>query len=285
MEQCEGSGPTAPTTCPATTWSPSATSGRTGSYVKRSGGSPLPATPTDTTPRPATGPAKATLPGAAASTGVPGGAARSTPRWPGPYGPAGGSQPRTTRGLPRPPIGQARSATGVTCSDARADADAAVGTADTADDIAAPAGAGTRPGFGACAGSDTRPGSSAPAETGSGRAVSSPASSAAARGSKRGAGRPPDAGGVAGRAPTGRPEVFPGERHMRETVSRERVPRGITARICGRPGGCGHRRHPAPGGSRTLLLAIRVTGSTSHAPPPPSQRTVAALLGPLWHGA
>lgn len=60
---------------------------------------------------------------------------------------------------------------------------------------------------------------------------------------------------------------------------------GITDRICGLPAGCGHRRHPAPDGSRTLLVAIRVTGSTSHAPPPPSLRTVAALLGPLWHGA
>ncbi len=36
--------------------------------------------------------------------------------------------------------------------------------------------------------------------------------------------------------------------------------------------GHGHRRHPALSRSRTLLTAIRVTGSTSHAPPPPSSR-------------
>lgn len=42
----------------------------------------------------------------------------------------------------------------------------------------------------------------------------------------------------------------------------------IMVRNCGQPAGCGQRRHPAPPGSRTLLLAIRVTGSTSHAPPP-----------------
>lgn len=56
------------------------------------------------------------------------------------------------------------------------------------------------------------------------------------------------------------------------TISRQPVPRGTMVRICGRRSGCGHRRHPAPDGSRTLLLAIRVTGSTSHAPPPPSLR-------------
>ena len=38
------------------------------------------------------------------------------------------------------------------------------------------------------------------------------------------------------------------------------------AGICGVPVGCGYRRHPGPRGSRTLLVAIRVTGSTSHAP-------------------
>ncbi|OKJ02699.1 hypothetical protein AMK18_15080 [Streptomyces sp. CB01249] len=72
------------TTWPAATSSPSATSGRTGSYVVRSGGSPVPASSTETTPRPATAPANDTRPAAAASTSVPGAAARSTPRWPGP---------------------------------------------------------------------------------------------------------------------------------------------------------------------------------------------------------
>src|SRR4051794_36929658 len=38
------------------------------------------------------------------------------------------------------------------------------------------------------------------------------------------------------------------------------------AGTCGLLTGCGQRRHPVPRGSRTLLLAIRVTGSTSHAP-------------------
>ncbi|MFE3250801.1 hypothetical protein [Streptomyces sp. NPDC059209] len=61
----------------------------------------------DSTPRPATMPVKDTRPGAAARIGVPAVAARSTPRWPGPYGEAGGSHPRTTVG--RGPTGQARS--------------------------------------------------------------------------------------------------------------------------------------------------------------------------------
>lgn len=105
--QWNGPGPTTATCCPATTSSPSATSGRTGSYVVRSGGSPLPATSTASTPRPATGPANDTRPGAAASTRAPGPAARSTPRCPGPYGPLGGSHPRTTAG--RPASGHERS--------------------------------------------------------------------------------------------------------------------------------------------------------------------------------
>lgn len=72
------------TTCPAVTSSPFATSGRTGSYVVRSGGSPVPASSIASTPRPATPPANETRPEAAASTSVPGPAARSTPRCPGP---------------------------------------------------------------------------------------------------------------------------------------------------------------------------------------------------------
>ncbi|OKK09130.1 hypothetical protein AMK09_35410 [Streptomyces sp. CB02488] len=72
------------TTCPAVTSSPFATSGRTGSYVVRSGGSPVPASSIASTPRPATAPANETRPEAAASTSVPGPAARSTPRCPGP---------------------------------------------------------------------------------------------------------------------------------------------------------------------------------------------------------
>ncbi|KQX32195.1 hypothetical protein ASD29_15465 [Streptomyces sp. Root1295] len=78
---------------------PSSTSARTGSYVVRSGGEPLPATSMATTPRPATRPANDTRPSVAASTRSPGPAARSTPRWPGPYGPVGGSHPRNTEGL------------------------------------------------------------------------------------------------------------------------------------------------------------------------------------------
>ncbi|MGS2590705.1 hypothetical protein [Streptomyces hebeiensis] len=60
----------------------------------------------DSTPRPATRPAWNTRPGAAARTGSPGAAARSTPRWPAPYADSGGSQPRSTVG--REPTGHAR---------------------------------------------------------------------------------------------------------------------------------------------------------------------------------
>ncbi|KIX76955.1 hypothetical protein SF12_16240, partial [Streptomyces sp. MBRL 601] len=53
---------------PATTSSPTATKGRTGSYVMRSGVAPLPDSSMARTPRPATGPAKETRPVAAART-------------------------------------------------------------------------------------------------------------------------------------------------------------------------------------------------------------------------
>lgn len=106
-EQWNGPCSTTATGWPAATCSPFATSGRTGSYVVRSGGSPLPATSMASTPRPATGPANDTRPEAAASTLLPRSAARSTPRCPGPYGPAGGSHPRTTAG--RPASGHERS--------------------------------------------------------------------------------------------------------------------------------------------------------------------------------
>lgn len=82
--QWEGPGAITATTCPAVTSSPFATIGRTGSYVVRSGGSPVPASSMASTPRPATPPANETRPEAAASTSVPGAAARSTPRCPGP---------------------------------------------------------------------------------------------------------------------------------------------------------------------------------------------------------
>ncbi|GHA93655.1 hypothetical protein GCM10010346_15440 [Streptomyces chryseus] len=88
-----------------------ATSARTGSYVVRSGGSPVPAKVTDRTPRPATGPAKETRPGATARTGAPGPAARSTPRCPAAYREGGGSQDRRTGG--RSPTGHTPSDGGV----------------------------------------------------------------------------------------------------------------------------------------------------------------------------
>src|SRR4051812_13491544 len=53
-----------------------------------------------TTGRPATIPANATTPSPAARTAAPGAAARSTPRCPAPYGPAGGSNARVTAGVP-----------------------------------------------------------------------------------------------------------------------------------------------------------------------------------------
>lgn len=106
--QCEGPGSTVATTWPALTSAPTGSSGRTGSYVVRSGGSPVPVRVRVSTPRPATGPAKEIRPGAAARTAVPGGAARSTPRWPGPYAESGGSQSRTTTGRGGP-TGQLRS--------------------------------------------------------------------------------------------------------------------------------------------------------------------------------
>ena len=56
-----------------------------------------------TTGTPATGPAKATTPGAAARTAAPGPARRSTPRCPAAQGSAGGSNPRSAVGRPRAP--------------------------------------------------------------------------------------------------------------------------------------------------------------------------------------
>jgi hypothetical protein len=52
-----------------------------------------------TTGRPATVPAKTTVPGPAAKIGVPAGPARSTPRWPASQGRGGGSKPRETDGV------------------------------------------------------------------------------------------------------------------------------------------------------------------------------------------
>lgn len=66
---------------------------------------------TVTTGRPATDPAKETTPGAAARTGVPAGAATSTPRCPAAQRAAGGSNRRSSAAAP--PTGQARPAPGV----------------------------------------------------------------------------------------------------------------------------------------------------------------------------
>lgn len=85
-----------PSGSPLATRSPRRTCGSTGSYVVRS----PPVCRTDTTPRPASGPAKTTRPGAAARTGVPEGAARSTPRWPGPKRCCGRWKGRSTAGRP-----------------------------------------------------------------------------------------------------------------------------------------------------------------------------------------
>lgn len=89
-----------PTLAPAATRVPTGTLARTGSYVVRS----PPASRTTTTGVPATAPAYATVPGAAARTGAPGPALRSTPRWPAAQGAAGGSNPRSTSGRPRKPV-------------------------------------------------------------------------------------------------------------------------------------------------------------------------------------
>ncbi|XVS68397.1 hypothetical protein ACQPYE_33825 [Actinosynnema sp. CA-299493] len=64
----------------------------TGSYVVRR----PPVCSSETTARSATGPACTTTASAAARTAAPAGAARSTPRWPGPYSVAGASKARTT---------------------------------------------------------------------------------------------------------------------------------------------------------------------------------------------
>src|SRR5262245_54726803 len=79
-------------TVPRSTRWPGVTAVVTGSYVVR-----MPfAWAIETTPRPATGPAKTTTPSPGASMGAFVGAARSTPRWPGPYGVDGGWNGRTT---------------------------------------------------------------------------------------------------------------------------------------------------------------------------------------------
>lgn len=128
-----------------------AATARTGSYVVRSGGRPVPDSSIVSTPRPATWPVKDTRPAAAARTGRPVRAARSTPRWPAAQGVGGGSQPRSTVGLSAPAsgaTGQARpsraeapaavvdsgAVTGsaaVTDSGAMVDFDAAAGQADS----------------------------------------------------------------------------------------------------------------------------------------------------------
>lgn len=71
----------------------------------------MPDRATATTPRPATVPAKDTVPGAAARTGCPALVARSTPRWPAAQRTGGGSHARTIKGRPpcAPETGQARS--------------------------------------------------------------------------------------------------------------------------------------------------------------------------------
>ena len=68
----------------------------------------------ETTPRRASIPANTTTPAPADSTGSPGAPARSTPRCPGPYGFAGGSNARVTRGRPASgqPHGPRRARTG-----------------------------------------------------------------------------------------------------------------------------------------------------------------------------
>jgi hypothetical protein len=71
---------TVPSTAPAATAAPRTSVVRTGWYVVRSGGFPVPGWVTATTPTPAITPAKVTVPPRAARTGVPTGAARSTPR-------------------------------------------------------------------------------------------------------------------------------------------------------------------------------------------------------------
>lgn len=117
--QWEGTGWRMPTSSPAATRSPLATVGLTGWYVMRKGGLPEPVRSMASTPRPATWPAKATCPAAAARTGEPGPAIRSTPRWPGPYAVRGGSKLRArvgrapgvppSNGQARPPAGPIRS--------------------------------------------------------------------------------------------------------------------------------------------------------------------------------
>ncbi len=69
-------------------------------------------------------------------------------------------------------------------------------------------------------------------------------------------------------------------RFVPRTCLKRRPSGAKVAGNCGVLAGCGHRRHPAPRGSRTLLKAIRVTGSTSHAPVRGPQRSVSAPLGP-----
>jgi len=88
--QCPGA--VVPTKSPCSTWSPAVTPGTTASSVLTS---PSPWS-TATTGRPPTDPANDTVPAATATTDVPGGAATSRPRWPGPYSVSGASHGRTT---------------------------------------------------------------------------------------------------------------------------------------------------------------------------------------------
>src|SRR3954447_19035104 len=87
-----------------------------------------------TTGRPATMPAKATTPSPAASTGDPGGPARSTPRCPAAYGLAGGSNGRVPTSAPPPGADQsavacAGGATGSAAADTGASTAASTRTA------------------------------------------------------------------------------------------------------------------------------------------------------------
>jgi hypothetical protein len=76
-----------PTVSPFAIESPTATSGRSGSRVDRRPD----ACNITTIPRPATGPAKVTIPSAGERTGDPSGSHRSRPRCPGPHSDSGAS--------------------------------------------------------------------------------------------------------------------------------------------------------------------------------------------------
>jgi hypothetical protein len=96
LGQCDRREDTVPISAPAATAWPACTVADTGSYVVRS---PSGCTML-TAPTPATGPANAIVPRPAAKTGSVTTAERSTPRCPGNHGSAGGSNKRTTLGVP-----------------------------------------------------------------------------------------------------------------------------------------------------------------------------------------